>query len=397
MSELDRRETTNRVYLVPELSSNPAYLLSIIASAMDAIITIDSEQRIMLFNHAAEQMFGYTAQEMLGESVQALLPERYRQRHAVQIERFGESGVTNRSMGRLGTLYGLRANGDEFPIEASISKIVVNGALHYTVILRDVTERVQAEAQLTAKTEEIKTMTRQLWQTAKLATMGELAASIAHELNNPLAILSLRIESRRMQLPADDPVQRELSIMEQEVERMAGLVQNLLQFSRTSDRQLSTLDLQEEVEKTLELMSGHLANRQILVEREYAADAPMVIVDRQQMRQLFLNLISNAADSMAGGGVLTIRIAPTNERTAVQVEVQDTGAGILPEHMDQLTEPFFTTKQDGSGAGLGLAICRRIVEEHSGALEITSPGKDQGATVRVVLPVNGSRVHTLQE
>lgn len=372
------------------LRHSPVYLMSIIASAMDAIVTIDHDQNIVIFNQAAELMFGYSAEEVIGKSIHTLLPDRFRGRHQTHIHRFGENGITNRTMGRLGTIYGLRANGEEFPIEASISKIRVNDTWSYTVILRDVTERIKSEASLKRKTEEISAMTQQLWQTAKLATMGELAASVAHELNNPLAILSLRIEALKMKLGAEAAELHDLSIMETEVERMASLVANLLQFSRPGERQLSTLDLREEIDRTLELVNNHLAHRSITVQREYAEAVPLVIVDRQQMRQLFLNLFSNASDAMPSGGVLTIRVNADSNGRAVLVDVQDTGVGILAETIDQVTDPFYTTKPEGKGTGLGLSICRRIIEEHNGAMAISSPGKDQGVLVHVRIPINGN-------
>ena len=122
--------------------------MGIIASAMDAIITIDGAQHIQLFNAAAENMFGYPAGEIMGQSLDRLMPERYRSRHRDHIRRFGEMGVTNRTMGRLGTLYGLRATGEEFQIEASISQVEAGEGKLFTVILRDVTDRVEAEERL---------------------------------------------------------------------------------------------------------------------------------------------------------------------------------------------------------------------------------------------------------
>jgi signal transduction histidine kinase len=254
-------------------------------------------------------------------------------------------------------------------------------------------------------------MTQQLWQAAKLATMGELAASIAHELNNPLAIVSLRVESILAHVPEEDPKRRELEVIEQEVERMSALVSNLLQFSRRSTRQISTLDVREEIEKTLELIHNHLRNRRITVGREFAPEVPTIQADRQQMRQVFLNLFTNAADAMPSGGVLTVRAgvsegekggmgetesggtgeaAPihpyTHSPIHVVIEVADTGVGIAPDNLAKVSEPFFTTKPEGKGTGLGLAMCRRIVQAHNGALEITSE-VGRGTTVRLALPV----------
>ena len=233
-------------------------------------------------------------------------------------------------------------------------------------------------AELEERSDELRSMSQQLWQAAKLATMGELAASIAHELNNPLGTISLRIESLLSRTPADDPRHRALVIVEQEVERMAGLVSNLLHFSRAAGPQISTVDVREELENTLELMQYHLRNHEIVVAREFADDAPLIHADRQRLRQVFLNLFTNATDAMPEGGTLTIRVAPADaeRRAGVVVEIADTGVGIDPALLSRVLEPFYTTKPEGKGTGLGLAICRRIVQEHHGTFDLESaPGQ----------------------
>jgi signal transduction histidine kinase len=229
-------------------------------------------------------------------------------------------------------------------------------------------------------------MTQQLWQASKMVTMGELAASVAHEINNPLAILSLRVESLEAQLPDTFAGKKDVEIMGIEIERMASLVSNMLQFSRSGQRHLSSLDVREELDNTLELVHSYLVHRHIEVREEITPTTPLVIADRQQMRQLFLNLITNASDAMPEGGTLKVDIHPGPDGSQVMIELQDTGVGIDPRDLPRVVEPFFTTKPEGKGTGLGLAICRRIVEEHQGSFQVTSPGKDQGATVRLSLP-----------
>ncbi|MDD2389789.1 MAG: response regulator [Desulfobacterales bacterium] len=238
----------------------------------------------------------------------------------------------------------------------------------------EVAERKTAQAALLAKNEEFNTVTQQLWQAAKLATMGELASSIAHELNNPLATVSLRIESLTAQTSPDDKRRRALEIIGQEVERMGNLVTNLLQFSRRSQKQISTLDICEEIEKSIELILYHLKKYDIRVIKEFEPDIPWLLADRQQLRQLFLNLFTNASDAMPKGGTLTIRVTAHPERKKILIEIADTGIGIPPEILPKVMESFYTTKPEGKGTGLGLAICRRIAEEHRGSLDIASDG-----------------------
>jgi two-component system, LuxR family, sensor kinase FixL len=241
--------------------------------------------------------------------------------------------------------------------------------------------------ELQAKHAEVNQMSEQLWQATKLATMGELAASVAHELNNPLATVSLRVESLLEQVAEDDPMHKALSIVEREVERMGGLVANLLQFSRRSQRQVSAVDVCEEIQRAQALIQYLLRNRSIAMKCEFAADVPVISADCQLLRQLFLNLFTNASDAMPQGGTLTVRVrALGTPPEFVLIEVADTGAGIPPEILTRVLEPFFTTKPQGKGTGLGLPICRRIVQEHRGTLEIAST-VDVGTTVSITLPV----------
>jgi signal transduction histidine kinase len=235
-------------------------------------------------------------------------------------------------------------------------------------------------------------MTQQLWQASKLATMGELSASVAHELNNPLATIALHAEMLLNEAVIDNPHRRSLLVIEQEVDRMATLVSNLLLFSRRSNKQISTLDLCEEVANSLDFIQYHLRSHNIVVVKDCATLLPTVQADRQQLHQVFLNLISNASDAMPKGGTLTVRSrvgAMAGGETAVVIEFTDTGTGVQTGDLPKLWEPFFTTKPEGKGTGLGLAICRRTVEEHRGTIEIeTGPGK--GTTVRITIPATAA-------
>jgi signal transduction histidine kinase len=208
-------------------------------------------------------------------------------------------------------------------------------------------------------------------------------------LNNPLGTVSLRIESILRRTDADDPRRKGLEIIEQEIIRMGVLVSSLLQFSRRGKDQVSTLDVRQELDKAVELVQHHLRNRQIKVVRELSDETPTIFADRQKVRQVFLNLLSNASDAMLEGGTLTLRSAPIRDpeaRPAVLIEIRDTGAGIPEAYLDKVMEPFFTTKEEGKGTGLGLAICRRIISEHRGTIHIQSQ-IGQGTNVRIVWPV----------
>jgi PAS domain S-box-containing protein len=395
------------------LAESEARSQALLDSAVDAIISIDERGLVRTFNPAAERMFGYVAAEVIGRNVSTLMPPPYREQHDSYIARYLTTG--HRTIIGIGReVVGRRKDGTVFPVELSVAEARLGDWRVFVGTIRDLTERKRAEdairesqrnleralAELQGKNDEIRAMTQQLWQAAKLASVGELAASIAHELNNPLATISLRIEAVLRRTPEDDPRRRALEIVEQESKRMAELVANLLQFSRRHQEQISTMDVGQEVSRAVELIHHHLRKRQVEVVQNLAADTPTIYADRQKLRQVFLNLLTNACDAMAQGGTLTLRIGPTTLPSggrAVQIEFVDTGIGIPKDHLDRVMDPFFTTKGEGHGTGLGLAICRRIVQEHQGSIRIDSEvGK--GTTVRLVLPVeNPANVTGLSE
>jgi PAS domain S-box-containing protein len=360
-------------------------LAAIVESSDDAIFSKTFEGIVTSWNAGAERIYGYTAEEAIGRHISFITPP----------ECAGELASILDSLQRGGRFKHLetvrvRKDGSKIDVSISISPIIGTEGrrIGASAIARDITERKRAEAAMRAKIEELTAMTQQFWQASKLATLGELAASIAHELNNPLATVCLRTESLLGQLAEDDPKRGALQIIEQEIERMGNLVGNLLQFSRRSNQQISTIDVYKEIENTLDFVEHYLRSHQINVVREFADTLPTIYADCQQLRQVFLNLLTNASDAMTGGGTLTLRVAaskPEHGAGAIVIEFADTGTGIKPEDLSKVWEAFFTTKGEDKGTGLGLAICRRIIEEHHGTINIESE-VGQGTTVRITLP-----------
>jgi two-component system, LuxR family, sensor kinase FixL len=344
-----------------------ASLAAIVESSEDAIISKKLDGIIVSWNGGAERLYGYTAEEVVGKPLSILAPPDRADEMPGIIERLrrGER-ISHYETVRL------RKDGRRVDVSLTISAVKNEDGqiIGASKIARDITERKQAEkdlheskenlertvAELQAKNEEIRTMTQQLWQAAKLASVGELAASIAHELNNPLATVSLRVESTLQRTPADDPRRRGLEIIEQETKRMGDLVANLLQFSRRGEEKISTVDIREELTRAVELIQHHLRKQQVTVAQELAPDTPTLFADRQKLRQVFLTLLTNAGDAMPQGGTLTLRSAPAsleNGKPAVLIEFVDTGVGVPAEHLEKIMEPFFTTKEEGKGAGTG--------------------------------------------
>jgi len=206
-----------------------------------------------------------------------------------------------------------------------------------------------------------------------------------------LATATLRLEGLVARTPRDDPRWHALEVVDQEVERMATLVSNLLEFTRAGRGQVSTVDVCDEVTKTIDLTDHHLSRKGVRAVADFAPDVPLLQADRQHVRQVLLNLLTNAADAMPNGGRVTIRVRPAElaDQPAAVVEVSDTGTGIKAEHLSRIFDPFFTTKEEGKGTGLGLAICKRIVDQHHGTLEVEST-VGVGTTFRVTLPVRAA-------
>jgi len=385
------------------LAGSEALLRALLNSARDPIITMDEQSRVRLLNPAAEQMLMCPAASAVGTTIDRFLPTVVP----------GTAPWANDLFPTPTDVEGRRADGSTVPLEVTCSPAPVPNQVLYILILRDITERKRAEeelretarqrthalAELQAKTDELRAATQQLWQAARLSGVGELAASIAHELNNPLGTVSLRLEGVLAKTPEDDPRRQPLEVVEQEVERMARLVGHLLHFSRAGRDQVSTVDVPDEVRKTIELTEPHLRRLRVEVAPEFHPEVPDIFADRQQLRQVMLNLVTNAGDAMPKGGRLTLRVRPgtlPSGKAAVVIEVADTGTGISDDILPCVFDPFFTTKEEGKGTGLGLAICKRIVEQHRGTLEIESK-IDKGTTVRVTLPVkNGTNVAGLR-
>jgi two-component system NtrC family sensor kinase len=233
-------------------------------------------------------------------------------------------------------------------------------------------------------------------QGEKLAAIGQLAAGVMHEINNPLATIGACVAAIEGRLGDPDPVaqgtvREYLQIIDKEVERCTGIVNGLLDFSRPKGRAKQPIALNAVVEDALFLLKHHRRFGQLAMTRELDPRLPLVVANAEQLVQVFMALLLNAVDVMEGGGRLTVRTGRSRTRPEeVFVDVEDTGPGIPPSEQAKIFEPFYTTKPQGQGTGLGLSICYGIVREHAGRIEVVSqPGA--GARFRVVLPLNGGR------
>jgi len=231
---------------------------------------------------------------------------------------------------------------------------------------------------------ELKQTQAQLVQSTKLAAIGELAANIAHEINNPLTTVLGFASFIAERLPAEDPMREELGLIQEEASRARDIVRDLLQFSRQRDFMPEPADLNAVLEQVVAMVRRQGAFSTLTVNEVYATDLPMVEMDVPRIKQVFLNIINNAVYAMKDGGSLTIKTIASGEK--VHVAFQDTGPGIPADIVGRIFDPFFTTKPEVSGTGLGLSVSLGIVQSHGGAVDVQStPG--QGSTFTIILPI----------
>ena len=246
------------------------------------------------------------------------------------------------------------------------------------------------EKKVEERTRELRDIQDHMVQSEKLASIGKLAAGIAHEINNPLGGILIYSHLILEDTPAGRPHHENLKKIVKETTRCKDIVKGLLDFARPKEPEMAPVDLPEILEKCLAFTERQTLFQNIRIEKSYTAGLPRVVADGAQLQQVFMNLILNAAEAMSGQGTLTLRAALDPERDELAVEISDTGHGIREEDRARLFEPFFTTKEVGKGTGLGLAISYGIVRKNQGSIEVQSePGR--GATFTVRLPLRGRR------
>ncbi len=242
------------------------------------------------------------------------------------------------------------------------------------------------EKKVEERTKELTEMQSHLIQSEKLASLGKLAAGIAHEINNPLGGILIYSHLTLEDMGKDSPQYENLKKIVKETTRCKDIVKGLLEFARPRDPEMILADINEIVEKSLSIMERQALFQNISLKKKYASDLPRIVVDGAQLQQVFMNIIINAAEAMDGNGTLTIKTSLGGHGESIDIDFTDTGHGIKEEDKKRLFEPFFTTKQVGKGTGLGLAISYGIIRKHKGTIRVASQ-EGKGSTFTVVLPV----------
>lgn len=349
-------------------SSHAARWRAIVDTATEGIVTIDERGTIEEVNGAAERLFGFGSGELTGKNVSVLMPSPHQEMHDEYLRAYLKTGE-RRIIGIGREVLGRHKNGTEFPIDLSVGEGTSQGQRFFAAVIRDLTER--------------KEMQMKLAQTERLAAVGELAAGIAHEVNNPINTI---INCAQLILDDDEKDENSRIIIE-EGQRIAEIVRDLLRFARDDRDTPQPTSIPEVVQRTLRLVGENLKRHGVGLVVTVPDDLVQVLARPQQIQQVLLNLVINAKDALIHfqREGRRIEIAARGVDGGVELTVQDNGPGI-PEHLgSRIFEPFVTTKRARGGTGLGLSISKSIVEGYNGTIGVTSvPG--EGATFRIWLP-----------
>jgi PAS domain S-box-containing protein len=330
------------------------------------ILMIDATEGTLFdVNHVAERLLGYSRAELRGRPFQEVHPGSERARAATLWRMAIERGHASRD-----DLHLLTRRGEAIPVFANAGYIEYGPRRWVQLICVDISDRKRLESQLI--------------QSEKMAAIGQLAAGIAHELRNPLAIvMNALYDLGQIVDGTNGEVAEDLRIAEEEIGRAQAIIKNLLEFSRESAAELERLDVNELLERTLQLMQKYLQDNGVRV-RTALGPIPPCLANANAMRQIALNLITNAVQAMPQGGELTLRTAAVGTNQ-IRIEVHDTGVGIPAEHLQDIFNPFYTTKAPGQGTGLGLSVVHSILKRYHGDIRVASE-VGVGTTFTIDLP-----------
>ena len=373
--ESSKQTAESRSYAAPEWQA-------LLDAAVDAIIVIDHRGRIETFNRAAEIIFEFGAAEILGENVSVLMPEPYDDKHDAYINNYIESGNA-KVIGIGREILGKRHDGSVFPIGLSVGEIPTGGQPKFVGIIRDITERKESE-------EEMHHARERLSQFGRLSTLGEMAAGLAHELNQPLTAISTYTQACRRLIESgqsdDDEILATLRKCDSQAQRAGDVIRRLRQFVQKRESGRQEASCKELIHDIAALAEVDTRNNRIPLSFSIARGLPNVMVDAVQIQQVILNLIRNGIDAMLGADRtsegISVEVARI-ENNHIRIAVTDHGSGITEEAEKRIFEPFFTTK--ASGLGLGLAICHSIIAAHGGVLSFTK-NPSGGTTFYFTLP-----------
>ena len=372
-------DITERKRIEEELREANEFFTNLIESSVDGIIAADMKGNIFIFNKGAEAITGYTAEEVIGKiHITKLYPKGMASEVMEKLRSpdYGDAGKLTPVQ-----LTVMNRAEEQIPIQLSASMIYdrTGKEVASVGIFTDLRPRLNMEKKL-------QETHLQLVSSEKMASLGKLAAGIAHEINNPLGGILIYSSLLMEDLPEKDPKRQDLARVVQEASRCKEIVRSLLEFARQTEPKMESTDVNRAITDGLFFLENQALFHNIQIMKHLDPSLPLIWGNQGQLKQVFMNIIVNAAEAMHGSGELTITTYPSPDRDAIFIEFTDTGEGIPEENLTRIFEPFFTTKAVGKGTGLGLATSYGIVEDHGGRIGVKSK-VGQGTTFTIELPV----------
>lgn len=359
-----------RIQLEQGKHQDDQFLASILTDSVDAIVSMDAEGRITSWNRGAEKIFHLNKEQAMGKPFPALfqnpdLLDNKQIHHMLHEQGF----IKDYEIGNM------TQDGRKISLHISMTAIKDHSGkfVGSSAIIRDITEQRE--------------MQERIQQSEKLSSVGQLAAGIAHEIGTPLNIISGNAEYLMMDMQPDNPEMEELSIIIHQTERIAKLIQQLMDFARDTRPSFESTDIHQVIDNILTLVRHQLKKNNITLAADLNGSVPKIVADPNQLQQVFLNIIINAIHAMPDGGRLGIETSADKDEESVRIRIRDTGHGIPKEYVSNIFNPFFTTKEVGQGTGLGLAVSHRIIENHRGKIEVESR-VHEGTCFTVILPIH---------
>jgi two-component system NtrC family sensor kinase len=378
-------DISERIRIEQELREKHGFLTNLLESSVDCIVVADMKGNVIFFNKSAEKLTGYSEEEVIGKFHITRFYPREVAKDVMKKLRSDNFGGRGKLENLMLTIYG--KNNEELPVSLAAS-IVYEGEKEIASlgIFTDLREKIKIERELQ------ETQVR-LLQSEKMASLGSLAAGVAHEINNPLGgiliFASLLMEDFEAN---DDPRVQDLKKIVEEGTRCKEIVRSLLEFGRQTESKFEPMDINKAIIDGLFFLENQVLFHDIRIIKQLDPALPLIQGNANQLKQVFMNIMVNAAEAMSDeGGSLTITTAKSQDESSIIISFKDTGTGIPPEVQSRIFDPFFTTKEVGKGTGLGLSTSYGIIQSHHGNIEVESEvGKK--TTFNILLPVSKEEV-----
>ncbi len=355
-----------------------AFLKNLILNAVDCVIAADRKGNILIYNDMASKVFGYSSDEALDSlNIRDIYPEgvAYEVMRKLRSDEYGGKGKLRQLQ-----VDGVAKNGEAIPILLNATIIYEDGEEVATIgFFHDLRDEIEMKDKLD--------QTRlQLLQAEKMASLGKLAAGVAHQINNPLGGITLFTKLILEENELAENIEEDLNRILKDAERCRETVKELLEFTRQTRYLKQPCDINEAVSRTLFLVKDQVLFHNIEIKKELSPTLPKISADIQQLNHVFMNIILNAAQAMEGRGVLTLESGLTRDSERVFIRIMDTGAGIPDDKLPHIFDPFYTTKEEGEGTGLGLSLAYSIIKNHGGTVNAEN-NPDGGASFTIEIPL----------